>query len=318
MNFTVILGNVPSFGRGTEFLPINKGWSGDNKYRVTSEEGVDYLLRISPASQYDRRKNEFMAMQRIAALGIAMSRPIAFSTCDDEVYSLQSWIDGRDAEELIPNLPRSKQYAYGLEAGFILRTIHSIPAPEECEKWSIRFNRKLDRKLKMYDDCLIKFENDHVFIEYIRDNRHLIDPRPQCCQHGDYHLGNMMIDGGGTLQIIDFDRLDYGDPWEEFNRIVFSSRASPLFATGLVDRYFDGHVPEDFWSLLALYIASNTLSSLPWAIPFGQDQIDTMLIIARETLEWYDKMRNPTPTWYVKQAHEEYLHCEHSSSDSSP
>ena len=86
-----------------------------------------------------------------------------------------------------------------------------------------------------------------------------------------------MIDRNGKLQIIDFDRYDFGDPWEEFNRIVWCAQKPPLFASGMVNGYFDGDVPPDFWKLLALYISSNTLSSVYWAISFGQDEVDTML-----------------------------------------
>lgn len=32
-----------------------------------------------------------------------MCRPVAFGTCDEGVYNLQTWIDGQDAEEVIPN-----------------------------------------------------------------------------------------------------------------------------------------------------------------------------------------------------------------------
>ena len=54
-----------------------------------------------------------------------------------------------------------------------------------------------------------------------------------------------------------------------------------------------------FWKLLALYISSNALSSLPWAIPFGQSEIDVMLNQAKQVLEWYDYMQSPIPTWYL-------------------
>ena len=67
-----------------------------------------------------------------------------------------------------------------------------------------------------------------------------------------------------------------------------------------MDGYFDGQVPDEFWSLLALYIASNTLSSLPWAIPFGQREIDTMRRQAAEMLAWYDDMKQTVPTWYTE------------------
>lgn len=126
-------------------------------------------------------------------------------------------------------------------------------------------------------------------------------------QHGDYHIGNMMIDRGGQLHVIDFNRNDYGDPWEEFNRIVWCAQKVPLFASGMVNGYFDDNVPMEFWRLLALYISSNTLSSVYWAIPFGQDEVNTMLNQAKEVLSWYDNMRNPVPTWYFKGYYLQYI-----------
>ena len=151
----------------------------------------------------------------------------------------------------------------------------------------------------MYENCVLKYESGgDAFLKYIAENRHLLHSRPQSYQHGDYHIGNMMIDRNGVLTIIDFDRDDFGDPWEEFNRIVWCAQAAPAFASGMVDGYFDGEIPMDFWRLLALYICSNTLSSLPWAIPFGEEEIKVMRKQAAQVLEWYDGMKSVIPTWY--------------------
>lgn len=124
----------------------------------------------------------------------------------------------------------TEQYIYVLEAGRILRKIHSIPAPATQEDWEIRFNR-----------------------------------------------------------------------------IVWCAQKAPLFASGIVNGYFDDNVPMEFWRLLALYISSNTLSSVYWAIPFGQDEVNTMLNQAKEVLSWYDNMRNPVPTWYFKGYYLQYI-----------
>ncbi|MBQ8382612.1 MAG: phosphotransferase [Clostridia bacterium] len=280
-------------------IPIRKGWSGDQKYCVTDESGAHFLLRVSPAGQYERKAAEFQYMKRVAALGIPMCMPLELYQCREGVCSLQSWIDGSDAEEVISTLPDAGIYAYGLEAGRILRTIHTLPAPADAEDWECRFNRKIDRKLEMYRTCPLKYEQGEVFVEFITQNRYLLKDRPQSYHHGDYHIGNMMIDRDGKLQIIDFDRCDFGDPWEEFNRIVWCAQKAPAFATGMVDGYFEEDSPPmEFWRLLALYIASNTLSSLPWAIPFGETEITTMRNQAAEVLAWYDGMRNPLPKWY--------------------
>lgn len=285
------------FDRITEKIPIEKGWSGDKKYRVVSG-GVKYLLRVSPAEKYEKRKATFELTKRLASSGVPMCRPVEFGTCAGGVYVLQSWIDGQDAEDVIPSLSNAEQYSYGLEAGRILKIIHSIPAPEGQEAWESRFNRKINRNIKRYNDCPLKHDNGQLFIDYINANRYLLKDRPRCCQHGDYHIGNMMIDKDGGLRIIDFDRDDFGDPWEEFNRIVWCAQASQHFASGMVDGYFTHGVPLEFRQLLALYISSNSLSSLPWAIPFGQAEIDTMQNQAREVLLWYDNLKNPIPTWY--------------------
>ncbi len=141
----------------------------------------------------------------------------------------------------------------------------------------------------MYNDCPIKFDGAEYIIDYIEANRNLLKNRPQSYQHGDYHIGNMMIENG-KIVIVDFDRYDFGDPWEEFNRIVWCAQSDPLFASGIVNGYFDNEVPMDFWKLLALYISSNMFSSIPWAIPFGDGEIQTMLNQTKDALEWYDNM----------------------------
>jgi len=66
----------------------------------------------------------------------------------------------------------------------------------------------------------------------------------------------------------------------------------------MVDGYFDSNVPMEFWELLALYICSNSIGSLPWAIPFGEEEVATMRNQAREILVWYDGMRTVIPIWY--------------------
>ena len=235
--------------------------------------------------------------QQVAALGVPMCQPLEYGVCEEGEYTLQSWINGVDAEDVIPMLSQQEQYDFGFEAGKILRQIHRIPAPSDQPAWEPRFNAKIDRKIKMYLECPIHFDGAEHLIHYLNANRHLLAGRPQCYQHGDYHIGNMMIEDG-QLRIIDFDRYDFGDPWEEFNRIVWGAQASHKFAKGMVDGYFNGEVPMLFWRLLALYISSNMLSSVPWAIPFGDADVQKMLEQAKDVLAWYDNMKNVIPTWY--------------------
>ena len=279
--------------------PIDKGWSGAQKYCAITADGQKYLLRISTIDRLERKRREYEKMSEVAQLGISMCMPVEFGTCDEGAYSIQSWIDGVDAEETIMAMDADTQYRYGWDAGQILAKIHTIPAPIDAPSWETRFNAKIDRRIAMYENCELKYESGgDAFLDYLACNRHLLKDRPQSYQHGDYHIGNMMVNNDGVLTIIDFDRDDFGDPWEDFNRIVWCAQAAPAFASGMVDGYFGGKVPMEFWKLLALYICSNTLSSLPWAIPFGEGEIQVMRKQATQVLEWYDGMKNVVPTWY--------------------
>ena len=278
--------------------PIKKGWSCDKKYCVTVSSGTKYLLRITPYDKSGTRKALFEMLGQVAALGIPMCRPVEFGTCDDGIYTLYTWVDGVDAETVIPTLPKEAQYAYGIQAGEILKQIHTIPAPAAQEDWHTRFNRKTDYKIQKYKDCGIRFDGDDKVITYLRNNRDMFKGRPQSFQHGDYHIGNMMVDKSNRLVIIDFDRFDFGDPWEEFNRIVWCAQAAPRFAAGMIDGYFDKKPPMQFWQCLAFYIGSNTLSSIYWGAEFGQRDLDVMLHQARDVLLWYDSFSAVVPSWY--------------------
>lgn len=280
-----------------ERTPIEKGWSGDKKYRAVLPDGTVILYRLSPADSYEQKKREFAYMQSAAALGISMSQPLGFGRCEEGVYSLSSFVEGKDLEPVIGTLSEADQYRLGETAGQILAKLHTLPAPADAEDWEIRFNRKIDRKIRGYTECPLRFPGDQLILDYIAANRHLLAGRPQCMQHGDYHIGNMMY-AGGKVVVIDFNRFDWGDPWEEFNRISWCAQASPAFASGRVRGYFGGEPPMEFWQLLALYIASNTLSSIYWAIPFGAGEIATMMRQAADVLDWYDGMQNPVPKWF--------------------
>lgn len=275
---------------------IDKGWSEDRKYCVTDETGEKFFLRISPPEACEEVKERLSWLEKLSRMEIPMSRPVEFGICDEGVYMVETWIDGEDLGDVISEMSSGEQYGCGIDMGRALKKIHTLPAPSAQEPWESRFNRKMDYKIEAFRSCNTSWPDGEKLIGYIQKNRHLIQGRPQSFQHGDYHIGNMMYADGKPL-IIDFDRYDFGDPWEEFNRIVWSAQASARFASGMVDGYFDGEPPMEFWRLLALYISSNTLGSFQWTETSGSD-LDVMLRQAEDVICWYDGMTRIVPRWY--------------------
>lgn len=277
--------------------PVEYGWSGDKKYRAWDVEGRCWFLRICPLERERKLKQAFTFQRQAAEIGLPVSRPLELFKQEHQLLWVEEWLSGDMAGQVLPSLSQKQQYLLGLQGGTVAKGLHTIPCSPPQTPWEKRFGDKIDRKLQLYHNCPLRYEHGELFVRCLLENRDLLKGRPQCPQHGDFHVGNMII-REGQLYVIDFDRPDFGDPWEEFNRIVWCAQLSPAFACGMVDGYFDGKPPLEFWKLLALYISNNTLGSLPWAIPFGEKEIATMRRQASEVLEWYDFMREIVPSWY--------------------
>jgi len=259
-------------------------------------------LRLAEYKEFDRKKAEYELMKKLFHLNIPMPSPIDFGVCNNEssVYTLLSWIDGEEAEIAIPKLSKEKQYELGKESGRILQRIHTLNAPENTEDWETRYFSTMDKRLEAFRREGILFEGNDIILNYIDTNRHMLQKRPQCYHHGDYHLGNLIQSKSGQLFVIDWHTVDfenYGDPWYEFNRIGMEY---PYFASGQIDGYFDNHVPEDFWKLLAYYLSASAITSIVWSKYFAPDRLSSILELNQNVLKWFDHMNSTVPTWYTQ------------------
>lgn len=77
-------------------------------------------LRVTPEEKSANRADMFRVQQQVTALGVSMCKPVELGKCAEGIYIVQTWVDGKDAEEIIPYLTDSEQYSYGLEVGPIL------------------------------------------------------------------------------------------------------------------------------------------------------------------------------------------------------
>ncbi|MCE5196790.1 MAG: phosphotransferase [Negativicutes bacterium] len=296
------LSDIPGSDAWLALTPLQKGWSRDQKFVVTTKEHTKMLLRISPAAEKEAKEKDYQALRAMQHLRIRMSRPLDFGLLGDgRPYTLLTWLEGSDAESRLPLFSENEQYQLGWQAGEALAALHSIPAPAGQPPWQQHFQRKTETRLEIYNNSPVKLRGGAAIIDYLTHNFQLLTNRPQCFLHGDYHCGNLIITPAHQIGIIDFNRLDYGDPYEEFNRITWCVAVSPRFACGRIDGYFQGKVPAEFFPLLAFYIGSNQLSSIAWAIPFGEKQVQVMQKQGEAVLQYYKNFTCTVPNWYTSE-----------------
>lgn len=276
------------------------GWSSDRKYYLSGRDGRSYLVRASDQEVFARKQAEYHILILASRTGIRMQMPVEFGTLGDgkTVFTLMSWVEGEPLEGILASLSPAEQLEAGRSAGRALRKLHTIQAPSTQPPWGPRMTLKMQAKRQSYLACGIRVPGDEGALAYLNDHQELLVGRPQCLQHGDFHVGNLVYCTDRELGVIDFNRVDYGDPFEEFYKLLMFSRSASIdFARGQIDGYFAGPPPADFFPLLALYAADALLFSIAWAIPYGSKDVQKMVEIAEQVITDYDGFQTVVPRW---------------------
>lgn len=279
---------------------IEKGWSPDKKYAVETADGQKLLLRVADIAEYDRKKAEYGAVRKAAALGAHMPQPFGFGVCGggQGVYYMVTWLEGKDAAAAMRSMTDAERYVLGRKSGELLRALHALPAPEDAEDWESRFWRKIDVRISEYRRYQIKAVNGEAAIQYLNDNAYLLKNRPQTFNHGDFNTTNIIVAPDGTLGAVDFncfnDNRDYGDPLWELICISYMEEPDPYYYTGLWNGYCGGAPDGEFFRMTAYYFAYDLLSSLGGDENFDNGGFD------KKVLAWYDNFSRTVPSWYLK------------------
>lgn len=279
---------------------IDRGWSSDTKYLLIDEKNQKRLLRISDGSEYVNKQKEYDVICKYNQLDFVMSRAIGFGMCDGgkHTYMLLSWVEGEDLETALPGLPEKVQYELGVKAGKILKQIHSVEVDVKDLPQETKIPKKL-MQLETYEHSSLRVEGDERVLQYVKEHIHDIWSIPPVYQHGDFHPGNLILMGDNEIGVIDFNRWEIGDPYEEFYKLeCFGTEASIPYCRGEIDGYFGDRIPDDFFQILAVYVAHTTLYSMKWAEKFGQDEMDGMVRRYHQAVEHYNNFEDVIPNWY--------------------
>ena len=278
---------------------ISKGYSEEVKYKVIADK--KYFLKISPQS-FTKKKELELKYITLLEKEVKFPKLIEVRYESDFIHSLYEWIVGVDFRDYVTRLTDKELYQYGIQAGEFLKMIHSTSIEEYSVNWEEYYVQKSMKKIDSFRMANIYFPEIKTFINYIQIHQYLLQDRPISLCHGDFHVGNMMIDlETKELVIIDFGSIEIGDPMEEFNRMIWNAQLSEEFATGLINGYFNGkNIPDEFWKLMAYYMACDVVGSIPWAVNYGNGQLTTMLERAKLVLDWFDDFKRVIPKFYKR------------------
>lgn len=280
--------------------PVTKGYSVDQKYHIWDSDGAEYLLRVSPIEAYEKKQQIYELLGQLAERDVPASRPVSIGKLDaGHMYLLLTWLPGVDAETYLQSVDEETAYKLGTQGGQILKRLQTVQIPMQKEPWAVTYQHLVDDRLREIEENALGLPKTQLLAEYVRQHRDLVQPHPAVFMHGDYHRGNMVVDGQGNLEIIDFDRAKTADPYREFKCFQWNVLVSPKFASGIIDGYFDGNIPPDFFPILALFAAEGLVHYVNWSAPFGAEELALAKENYHRQLLWFDDFCREVPTWYV-------------------
>ncbi|MEC0283866.1 aminoglycoside phosphotransferase family protein [Terribacillus saccharophilus] len=295
-----LMESISHLSNAKEIVELKKGYSNDQKYVIDQK----YLLRIFPMEEAAKRQNEFISLNRLYELSKYVPKGLEFGDIDDlqKAYMVLTFLPGIDAEEGLSKLTEVQQYAAGVSAGSELKKLHTLSAPLDQPAWEHVKVEKINNYMLEFKELDID-QNIMEFLQmYIESNLYLMKDRPNKFQHDDFHPSNLLIHNNSFSGIIDFQRMDWGDPIHDLQKLgFFSKQVSIEFTKGILDGYHDGQFIEDtFWKLYSFYSAVHIVSALVWGKKRSQSQFDLLLNYSFDVLKDHENFRCIIPNWYSR------------------
>lgn len=179
-------------------LPVSGGMSGALLWRVVRPEpGTDLLLRLLPHSGLATVEHEAAAQRSAHDAGIPTPRIDHVGVVAGCPVILMTWLSGQTMLDVLVERP-SRSNALGQASGRLLRRIHDV-APVIGPA-----NSYLGSRLAGVDRWLSRI------VTASQDPTALI--------HVDFHPGNLIIDGDGTIAVLDWTNASAGDPLIDLGR----------------------------------------------------------------------------------------------------
>jgi len=209
-----------------------------------------WVLRRDPVGAQDSfapLETEFRVVQTAAAAGVPVARGLAFEPARGRLESAGFVMDHVEGTSVAPRVLRreeleSARSALPAQLGEALARIHSIdaraidgvatsggdPGLAACALWEATID-EIGEPLPAVE----------VGLRWLRLNPPPPSPR-ECLVHGDFRLGNLIVDESGLAAVIDWELCHSGDPAEDIGWVCvrswrFGNDDLPVAGVGALD-----------------------------------------------------------------------------------
>ena len=270
---------------------IDDGLSKDTKYIVLINK-KKYLLRISDFN--NSKMFTYKIIKEIYNIH-NISKLYSYYNLDNKIYAFFNYIDGEPLKQLFPNLNENEKYNYGVQAGNLLRLLHS--KKNKNLEIKISNNEVVKCIINNYDNFSLKNNIINKLYNYCKKILVNIDLNKYSFLNADFHSMNMIINNK-NLFLIDLEKYEYGDPTRDFT-FIYTFDEDRIYANGIINSYHCFKtIPENFWYSFKFFSALYIIQYYMWNIN-KFNEIGNSIDIATKFLCDYNGSSNK-PNWYFK------------------
>lgn len=281
---------------GVVNLPLGKKEKpseGLKLYTVRIKEKV-FLLRTDFSERFSEEAELAAFAHRIFKEGGAyMTFPseVGAYAHDTMVYSLYEFFCGDNLARRLPEFSTSHQLSFGVEAGELLKKIHSIlPKPENTPA----HHEDMFLILTKLEEKGIKYDGFNEAAAFMKKYHALPENRPVTAVHGSFSANSLFLDKDLNVGILPLERAKWDDPVTDL--VSISDSYSIPFMKGIFKGLYEGRLPKDFFELLCFYSTYRALSDIDTAD--SGEELDLALLRAKKLSDNYEKYQSVIPIWY--------------------
>ena len=185
-------------------------------WSVTTASGHRLVLqRLPRGSARASVDTEAAILRAAAAAGVPVARVLAVFEAGGVLGMPALLVEAVPGESLAPRLLREDRYARAREGlatqcGEILARLHSVPTDAVP---GLQPQDPIERCYGVLDSLPERHPAFELVLRKLTLTRP--PPRPQTIVHGDFRLGNLLIDEPGITAVLDWEIVHVGDPLED-------------------------------------------------------------------------------------------------------
>ena len=246
---------------------ITTGMSKDRKYKVVSEEGEVFFLRVVNKNRFDKSPIDYYRGANINLNGDRVVRIYDCVETPDCYECYYEYVDGVSLEQYILGAKEEEVIELASRSAKLLRCIQRINVIDQVDMFSETY---IYRELKLCEECLEVYK----IIEFVRNNiGYLLDNNHNSFLHYDYHMGNIILSEKKELVVVDIEKYGYGSFYRDLLiNETYNREISTLYARAFLSEYSSR---KDFeWLLYNVHMSFYFVRFILWCKRKRREPID--------------------------------------------